>query len=92
MPNKTSDAQLRAIRKYKAEKLERVTVWVRKGDRDRYKAAAAALGDSLQGFVIRHLDALAEQAGIPPLDASAPDPSPDADAPATDPPPPEATT
>lgn len=46
-----TQARGRASQKYQKEHLERVAFWVRKGEKERYKAAAAAAGASLAQFL-----------------------------------------
>lgn len=52
-----SDAQKRATLKYKARAYEHIDVTVKKGERERYKAQAAARGMSLNAYIISLLDA-----------------------------------
>ena len=48
-----SDAMLRAIKKYEAEKVERITFRVPKGNKEIIRNFAAARGESLNGFIQR---------------------------------------
>lgn len=52
-------SKVRTMRYQKANK-ERLTIWVNKGDRDRYKHIADQHGKSLNAFVIELLDKAGE--------------------------------
>ena len=58
---KTSDAMLKAISKYKREKIEEVRVTVPKGKKAIVQAHAANKGESLNGFVNRAIDEAMER-------------------------------
>lgn len=51
--------------RYMAENRDRLTTWVKKGDKDRYKAHAAAQGKSLNALIIDLLERdIQEKAGF----------------------------
>lgn len=47
-----SDAQKRAVAKYKAQNYEQIKIDVKKGTRDEWKAAAEKAGKSLAQFIV----------------------------------------
>ena len=53
---KYSEAQKKATIKYLAEHREQVRFWVKKGDKERYKAQAAAHGLSLTAYIVELLE------------------------------------
>lgn len=61
MEKKTGTAATKAKNKYNAANYDRLSPFVRKGKKDRYKAAAEAAGYSLNEFMEKAMDALAEQ-------------------------------
>jgi len=66
----TSDAQIRATRKYRDKAYDRIEVTVAKGVRERWRALAEAEGKSLNAYIISRVE------GAPvPLDT--PEPPPD---------------
>lgn len=54
-------AATKAKNKYNAANYERLSPFVKKGKKDRYKAAAAAAGYSLNEFMEKAMDALANE-------------------------------
>ena len=61
MEKKTGTAATKAKNKYNAANYDRLSPFVRKGKKDRYKAAAAAAGYSLNEFMEKAMDALAAE-------------------------------
>ena len=61
MEKKTGTAATRAKNKYNAANYDRLSPFVRKGKKDRYRAAAEAAGYSLNEFMEKAMDTLAEQ-------------------------------
>ena len=61
MEKKTGTAATKAKNKYNAENYDRLSPFVRKGKKDRYRAAAEAAGYSLNEFMEKAMDTLAEQ-------------------------------
>lgn len=55
MPIK-SDAQRRAVAKYKAENYDQIQLRVPKGDKDKIKAFAESKGESVNGFICRAIE------------------------------------
>jgi len=51
-----SEAQKRAVRKYKESNYDRIELSVPKGRKDEIKAHAESRGESLNGFVNRAID------------------------------------
>lgn len=58
---KTGTAATRAKNKYNAANYDRLSPFVKKGKKDRYKAAAEAAGYSLNEFMEKAMDAMAEK-------------------------------
>ena len=61
MEKKTGTAATKAKNKYNAANYDRLSPFVRKGKKDRYRAAAEADGYSLNEFMEKAMDTLAEQ-------------------------------
>ena len=61
MEKKTGTAATKAKNKYNAANYYRLSPFVRKGKKDRYRAAAEAAGYSLNEFMEKAMDTLAEQ-------------------------------
>ena len=61
MEKKTGTAATKAKNKYNAANYDRLSPCVRKGKKDRYRAAAEAAGYSLNEFMEKAMDTLAEQ-------------------------------
>ena len=61
MEKKTGTAATKAKNKYNAANYDRLSPFVRKGKKDRYRAAAEAAGYSLNKFMEKAMDTLAEQ-------------------------------
>lgn len=61
MEKKTGTAATKAKNKYNAANYDRLFPFVRKGKKDRYRAAAEAAGYSLNEFMEKAMDTLAEQ-------------------------------
>ncbi len=61
MEKKTGTAATRAKNKYNAANYDRLSPFVKKGKKDRYKAAAEAAGYSLNEFMEKAMDAMAEK-------------------------------
>ena len=54
---KSTEAQLRAVKKYNAKAYDTMSIKVKKGKRDYYKSAAKELGyESFNKFVIASMD------------------------------------
>lgn len=53
----TSDKQKEYVRKHQQEKLDEIKIRPPKGTKDRWRAAAAEAGQSLQQFIITVVDA-----------------------------------
>ncbi len=51
-----NENQNKATQKYQKENLEQVRIWVRKGEKDKYKAHAEAQGKSLTALIIELLE------------------------------------
>lgn len=51
-----TEGQNKATQKYQKENLEQVRVWVRKGEREKYKAYAESKGLSLNALVVQLLE------------------------------------
>ena len=51
-----TEGQNKATQKYQKENLEQVRVWVRKGERAKYKAYAESKGMSLTGLIVQLLE------------------------------------
>ena len=58
-----SDAQKRATMKYKKSNYDRLEIFVPKGKKADLQAHAAHMGESLNGFVNRAIDAAVERDG-----------------------------
>ena len=58
-----SDAQIRAKSKYRAKAYDQINLQIPKGQREVYKAQAAAHGLSLNAYIISLLDADAAPGG-----------------------------
>ena len=56
-----SDANRRAVAKYKKENYDQIQLRVPKGDKDRLKAHAEAQGESLNGFINRAISQTIQQ-------------------------------
>ena len=61
MEKKTGTAATKAKNKYNAANYDRLSPFVRKGKKDRYRAASEAAGYSLNEFMEKAMDTLAEQ-------------------------------
>jgi hypothetical protein len=61
MEKKQGTAATKAKNKYNAANYDRLSPFVRKGKKDRYRAAAEAAGYSLNEFMEKAMDALAEE-------------------------------
>ncbi|MCF2595446.1 antitoxin [Pseudoflavonifractor phocaeensis] len=61
MEKKTGTAATRAKNKYNAANYDRLSPFVKKGKKERYRAAATAAGYSLNEFMEKAMDALANQ-------------------------------
>ncbi len=66
MPNddkktRYTEAQKKAIDKYRAEKVERIQVLVPKGEKDKIREHAAAHSESVNGFVYRAISETIER-------------------------------
>ena len=61
MEKKTGTAATKAKNKYNAANYDRLSPFGRKGKKDRYRAAAEAAGYSLNEFMEKAMDTLAEQ-------------------------------
>ena len=61
MEKKTGTAATRAKNKYNAANYDRLSPFVKKGKKERYRAAATAAGYSLNEFIEKAMDALANQ-------------------------------
>ena len=61
MEKKTGTAATKAKNKYNAANYDRLSPFVKKGKKDRYRAAAEAAGDRLNEFMEKAMDTLAEQ-------------------------------
>lgn len=61
MEKKTGTAATKAKNKYNAANYDRLSPFVRKGKKGRYRAAAEAAGYSLNEFMEKAMDTLAEQ-------------------------------
>lgn len=61
MEKKTGTAATKAKNKYNAANYDRLSPFVKKGKKDRYREAAAAAGYSLNEFMEKAMDTLAEQ-------------------------------
>lgn len=59
-----TQAQNKATQKYQKENLEQVRVWVKKGEKDRYKQLAAAAGLSLAEFLKQAVEEYAYNHGL----------------------------
>lgn len=64
----TSDAQRKAVSKYLSETVEEFKVRVRKGDKEKYRKAAEATGESLNQFAVTAMDERIEREGLAPSD------------------------
>lgn len=56
-----SDAMLRAIKKYEAEKVDRITFRVPKGKKERIQQFATERGESVNAFINRAVDETMER-------------------------------
>ena len=61
MEKKTGTAATKAKNKYNAANYDRLSPFVKKGKKDRYRAAAEAAGYSLNEFMEKAMYTLAEQ-------------------------------
>ena len=61
MDKKQGTSATRAKNKYNAAKYDRLSPFVRKGKKEKYKEAAKAKGYSLNEFMERAMDKLAEE-------------------------------
>lgn len=61
MEKKTGTAATRAKNKYNAANYDRLSPFVKKGKKDRYRAAAEAAGYSLNEFMEKAMDRLATE-------------------------------
>lgn len=61
MEEKTGTAATKAKNKYNAANYDRLSPFVKKGKKERYRAAATAAGYSLNEFMGKAMDALANQ-------------------------------
>ena len=61
MEKKTGTAATKAKNKYNAANYDRLSPFVKKGKKDGYRAAAEAAGYSLNEFMEKAMDTLAEQ-------------------------------
>lgn len=61
MEKKTGTAATRAKNKYNAANYDRLSPFVKKGKKERYRAAATAAGYSLNEFMEKAMDTLANQ-------------------------------
>ena len=61
MEKRTGTAATKAKNKYAAANYDRLSPFVKKGKKDRYRAAAAAAGYSLNQFMEKAMDALAKE-------------------------------
>ena len=61
MENKKGKAATRAKNKYNAANYDRLSPFVRKGKKDRYKKAATLAGYSLNQFMEKAMDKLADE-------------------------------
>ena len=61
MEKKAGTAATKAKNKYAAANYDRLSPFVKKGKKDRYRAAAAAAGYSLNEFMEKAMDALAKE-------------------------------
>ena len=52
----TSDAQMRATRKYRAKAYDRIELQVPKGTRDRWRALAEQEGKSLTAYIVSRVE------------------------------------
>ena len=67
MPNEKSrytEAQKKAIDKYRSEKVERISCWLPKGEKEKIKNHAAARSESVNGFVRRAINETIERDGM----------------------------
>ena len=65
-----SEARKRANAKYDKENYQYITFKARKGTRDKIKAAAAGIGESLNGYIIKSIDERMERDGSAPIGES----------------------
>ena len=56
MAEKQGTSQTRAKNKYNAKTYDRITLQVKKGEKDKIKAHADSQGESLNGFINRAID------------------------------------
>lgn len=59
-----NEAQNKATQKYQREKLEQVRLWVKKGEKDKYKQLAEADGKSLAELIRVAVKEYAENHGL----------------------------
>ena len=59
-----TQAQNKATQKYQKENLEQVRMWVKKGEKDRYKQLASAAGLSLAEFLKQAVEEYALNHGL----------------------------
>lgn len=59
-----NDAQNKATQKYQREHLEQVRVWVKKGEKDRYKQLAAKANMSLAEFLKKAVEEYEHNHGL----------------------------
>lgn len=59
-----NESQNKATQKYQKENLEQVRLWVKKGEKDKYKRLAEADGKSLAEFVRIAIKEYAENHGL----------------------------
>jgi predicted HicB family RNase H-like nuclease len=52
----TSKAQQKAVNKYMAANYDRINLTVPKGDKDKIKAHAESMGESVNGFINRAIE------------------------------------
>lgn len=66
----STEAQRRSVAKYKREKIDQIIIQVPRGRKDHYKAAAASVGESLNTFAVKSMDARIDRlSGADPEDA-----------------------
>lgn len=68
----TSDAQMRATRKYRAKAYDRIELQVPKGTRDRWRALAEQEGKSLTAYIVSRVEGAPVPIDVP--DTPSPDP------------------
>lgn len=66
----TSEAQIKATRKYRDKAYDRIEITVIKGTRDRWRALAEAEGKSLNAYIVSRVEGA-------PVPLEAPEPTPD---------------